>query len=170
VVAGTSIAITGFAEKLKEAGVNFSELSVAAAFHSPLLKAAEGLFAQALKGIRLGRPTLDVWSNTTAERYPQEPAAIKRRLEEHLVNPVRFIDEIEAMYRDGARVFIEVGPGGVLTGLVKKILADKEALFIQTERKGAEGIGLLLHGLGRYIASGRAIDLKGLFEGRLKDV
>jgi acyl transferase domain-containing protein/NAD(P)H-dependent flavin oxidoreductase YrpB (nitropropane dioxygenase family)/NAD(P)-dependent dehydrogenase (short-subunit alcohol dehydrogenase family) len=166
VVAGTSAAIAAFADKLKEAEVNFTELNVAAAFHSPLLKAAEGIFGQALKDIKLSKPALDVWSNTTADRYPQTAVAIKRRLGEHLVKPVRFVDEIEAMYEDGARVFIEVGPGGVLTGLTDKILADKETLLIQTERKGAEGISLLLHGLGRYIASGRTIDLKGLFVGR----
>jgi acyl transferase domain-containing protein/NAD(P)H-dependent flavin oxidoreductase YrpB (nitropropane dioxygenase family) len=166
VVAGTTEAIAAFADKLKEAEVNFSELNVAAAFHSPLLADAEGIFAQTLKDVKLSKPALDVWSNTTAARYPQTSAAIKRRLGEHLVKPVRFVDEIEAMYEDGARVFIEVGPGGVLTGLANKILADKEALLIQTERKDAEGVSLLLHGLGRYIASGRTIDLKGLFEGR----
>jgi acyl transferase domain-containing protein/NAD(P)H-dependent flavin oxidoreductase YrpB (nitropropane dioxygenase family)/NAD(P)-dependent dehydrogenase (short-subunit alcohol dehydrogenase family) len=166
VVAGTSEAIEAFGAKLKKADVAFSELNVACAFHSPLLSKAEGLFEKALKDIKLRKPCLSVWSNTTARPYPQTPAAIKKRLAEHLVNPVRFTDEIEKMYEDGARIFIEVGPGAVLTGLVDKNLKDKEAVLIQTEQKDTEGLSWLLEGLARYLTTGKELDFERLFDGR----
>ncbi|MDR0347035.1 MAG: ACP S-malonyltransferase, partial [Coriobacteriales bacterium] len=117
VVAGASKAIEAFCARLKEAEAGFTELNVACAFHSPLLASAEAYFAKALENVDFREPHLPLWSNTTAQPYPQTPAAIKKRLAEHVVSPVRFTDEVEAMYADGARVFIEAGPGSVLTGL-----------------------------------------------------
>ncbi|MDR2106368.1 MAG: SDR family NAD(P)-dependent oxidoreductase [Coriobacteriales bacterium] len=166
VVAGSTEALAAFLKKLDDASIGYTELNVACAFHSPLLAGADDGFAKALAAVKLGKPTLPVWSNTTAEPYPQAAAAIKKRLAEHLVKPVRFTDEIEKMYEDGARVFIEAGPGGVLTGLTGKILKDRTNVLIQTERKGAEGLSWLLHGLARYISTGRELDFEKLFVGR----
>jgi acyl transferase domain-containing protein len=79
---------------------------------------------------------------------------------------VRFTDEVEAMYADGARVFIEAGPGSVLTGLVEKNLKDRPAVFIQTEKRGREGLTWLLRGLAHYLSTGRELDFEKLFKGR----
>ena len=72
---------------------------------------------------RLGvrTPRLPVYSNVNAARYP---AGIAEQLGAHLVRPVRFAEMIEAMHADGARVFVEVGPGSALTPLVDSILGD----------------------------------------------
>jgi acyl transferase domain-containing protein/NAD(P)H-dependent flavin oxidoreductase YrpB (nitropropane dioxygenase family) len=166
VVAGTSGGVEAFLGKLKEADVSSSELNVAAAFHSPLLAEAEGRFAAVLKGAKLGKQAQPVWSNTTAEPYPKTTASIKKRLAEHLVNPVRFSEEAERMYADGARVFIETGPGSVLTGLVDRTLKEQAVVLIQTERDGAQGLRYLLQALARYISTGREIDFERLFTGR----
>ncbi|MDR3119949.1 MAG: SDR family NAD(P)-dependent oxidoreductase, partial [Clostridiales bacterium] len=166
VVAGTSEGITALIQKLEAEKVNCTELNVACAFHSPILADAEGLFAQALKTVRFKKPGLPVWSNTTADLYPDTAAGIRKRLAEHLVNPVRFAEQTERMYQDGARVFIEAGPGGVLTGLVGAILKDKEIAALQTERGDEEGLTYFLRGLARYIATGREIDMEKLFDGR----
>jgi acyl transferase domain-containing protein len=53
-----------------------------------------------------------VYSNTTAACIPGEPDAIRARLAEHIGKPVHFVQEVEAMYADGARVFVEAGPAG----------------------------------------------------------
>jgi acyl transferase domain-containing protein/NAD(P)H-dependent flavin oxidoreductase YrpB (nitropropane dioxygenase family)/NAD(P)-dependent dehydrogenase (short-subunit alcohol dehydrogenase family) len=166
VVAGTSTGIEAFLNKLGEAGVSSSELNVAGAFHSPLLAEAEGRFAAVLKNTKLGKATLPVWSNTTAEPYPKAATAIKKRLAEHLVNPVRFTDELERMYAEGARIFIETGPGAVLTGLVDKTITDETTVLIQTERDGAQGLRYLLHTLACYVSTGRGIHFDHLFTGR----
>ena len=59
-------------------------------------------------------PDRPVYSNLDAAPHPADPSAIAERLGDHLASPVRFADMIEAMYRDGARVFVEVGPGSIL--------------------------------------------------------
>jgi acyl transferase domain-containing protein/NAD(P)H-dependent flavin oxidoreductase YrpB (nitropropane dioxygenase family)/NAD(P)-dependent dehydrogenase (short-subunit alcohol dehydrogenase family)/acyl carrier protein len=166
VVAGTCAGLGTFLQKLKEAKIVFDELNVACAFHSPLLARAEGLFASVLEEISVRKPTLPVWSNTTAGIYPETAAEIRERLAKHLVNPVRFSEQIEKMHEDGARIFIEAGPGSVLTGLVEKTLKDKAFVTIQTERGGKEGLSCLLKGLARYISTGRSMKLNKLFEGR----
>ncbi|MDR1184926.1 MAG: acyltransferase domain-containing protein, partial [Coriobacteriales bacterium] len=166
VVAGTSAGIEAFLGKLSEAGISSSELNVAGAFHSPLIAEAEGQFATVLKNTKLGKATLPVGSNTTAESYPKTATAIKKRLAEHLVNPVHFTDELERMYADGARIFIETGPGAVLTGLADKTITDETTVLIQTERDGAQGLRYLLHALACYVSTGRGINFGRLFTGR----
>ena len=168
VVAGSTAGLAAFTAKLDEANVAFDALNVACAFHSPLLAAAEGLFASTLKGTTVHKATLPVWSNTTAEPYPTTTQALKKRLATHLVSPVRFTEEIEAMYADGARVFIEAGPGGVLGGLTKRIVAgeDEAVRIIQTEKSGTEGLTFLLQGLANYLTTGRKLIMEELFEGR----
>jgi acyl transferase domain-containing protein len=168
VVAGTAAGLEDFANRLDGAKVAWDKLNVAGAFHSPLLADAEGGFAKALADVRLHKATLPVWSNTTAKPYPQTSAAIKRRLAEHLARPVRFVDEVEGMYAEGARVFIEAGPGGVLTGLAGKTLkgGDDETVLIQTERKDTNGLCQLLHALARYVSTGKELDFEKIFKGR----
>jgi acyl transferase domain-containing protein/NAD(P)H-dependent flavin oxidoreductase YrpB (nitropropane dioxygenase family)/NAD(P)-dependent dehydrogenase (short-subunit alcohol dehydrogenase family) len=166
VVAGTSSGMDAFLHKLDEAQIAYDRLKVAAAFHSPLLAGAQDLFAAALKKVEFRKAALPVWSNTSAALYPETVAGIRARLAEHLVKPVLFSAEVEAMYEAGARIFIETGPGGVLTGLVNAILKDREIEAIQTERSGEEGLTCLLRGLAKYIATGRTINMEKLFEGR----
>ena len=62
-----------------------------------------------------------------------DPAAIARQLAEHLISPVKFADEIAAMYEAGARVFVEVGPQAVLTGLDGQMLAGKPHLAVASD-------------------------------------
>jgi acyl transferase domain-containing protein/NAD(P)H-dependent flavin oxidoreductase YrpB (nitropropane dioxygenase family)/NAD(P)-dependent dehydrogenase (short-subunit alcohol dehydrogenase family) len=170
VVAGTAAGLEALAGRLDEAKVAWDRLNVAGAFHSPLLAGAQDGFAGALADVRLHKTSLPVWSNTTAKPYPQAGAAVKKRLAEHLAKPVRFADEVEGMYAEGARVFIEAGPGGVLTGLASKTLVDGEAVFIQTERKDANGLCQLLHALARYVSTGRELDFEKVFKGRVAGV
>ncbi|MCL2351843.1 MAG: SDR family NAD(P)-dependent oxidoreductase [Firmicutes bacterium] len=166
VVAGTGAGMDAFLKKAEAAGVPCNELNVACAFHSPLLKGADGNFAASLEKYALGTPSLPVMSNTDAGLYPDAPEEIKERLAAHLVNPVRFTEEIENMSREGAAVFVEAGPGRALTALVSEILKDKNIAVIQTERGDANGLTFFLQGLAKYAATGRAINADELFRGR----
>ncbi len=165
VVAGATPAIKVLTEKLQAAHISFQPLEVACAFHSPLLSGAKALYTTALNDVTFNAPALPVWSNTTAAVYPTDPAAIKERLATHLVAPVKFTEEIEQMYAQGARIFIEVGPGKVLSNLTKTIIGDDE-LILHTEDKDQSGITQLLHTIAKYMASGRAVQLDKLFESR----
>lgn len=165
VVAGKTEAISTFHEKLKKEGVSCKRLEVACAFHSPLLARAKSLYEKAIAKVPFNKPAVPVWSNTTTLLYPEEPREIKKRLGDHLVEPVQFVTEIQNMYEDGARVFIEVGPGKVLSSLTKAILG-KDELLVQTEDTVDHGLTNLLRGLAKYLSSGRSIQLEKLFEGR----
>nr|WP_246197805.1 type I polyketide synthase [Chitinophaga agrisoli] len=165
VVAGTTPAIKALSEKLQAAHISFQPLEVACAFHSPLLVGAKALYSEALSDVTFNTPALPVWSNTTAAVYPTDPAAIKERLANHLVAPVKFTEEIEQMYAQGARIFIEVGPGKVLSNLTRAIIGEDD-LILHTEDKDQPGISQLLHTIAKYMASGRAVQLDKLFESR----
>jgi acyl transferase domain-containing protein/NAD(P)H-dependent flavin oxidoreductase YrpB (nitropropane dioxygenase family)/NAD(P)-dependent dehydrogenase (short-subunit alcohol dehydrogenase family)/acyl carrier protein len=165
VLAGTSPGIDAFMEKLNSNSIAHKEINVACAFHSPLLSKAKELYASVLENETFNSPGIQVWSNTTAEAYPPEVAKIKERLAEHLVNPVLFTRQVENMYAAGARVFIETGPGNVLTGLAQATLGN-EITTIQTEHKGNDGITYLLKALAQYLATGRSFSIDKLFEGR----
>ncbi|MDR2713321.1 MAG: SDR family NAD(P)-dependent oxidoreductase [Clostridiales bacterium] len=166
VVAATSAGLEAFLAKAEKAGVSCNELNVACAFHSPLLEGADQGFAKALEDLEINEPRLPVMSNTDAKNYPLAAEEIKKRLADHLVNPVRFVEEIENMSADGVNVFIEAGPGGALIKLASGILKNKESAFIHMEQSGENGITFLLQGFAKYIATGRMIKMDELFRDR----
>ena len=71
-------------------------------------------------------PHVPVYSNTTANPYPRNANIAKNILQQHILKPVNFKQQVENMYAKGGRIFVEFGPKGVLTNLVKNILKGKE--------------------------------------------
>jgi acyl transferase domain-containing protein/NAD(P)H-dependent flavin oxidoreductase YrpB (nitropropane dioxygenase family)/NADP-dependent 3-hydroxy acid dehydrogenase YdfG len=169
VVAGTTSGITAFMKKLNKKHVVYTEINVACAFHSPLLSQSKELYADVLADITFKTPEIPVWSNTTAEIYPSDTDEIKKRLSDHLIRPVLFSKQIENMYADGARIFIETGPGNILLELAKATLGN-EITTIQTEYKGKDGLSYLLKAMSQYLATGKIFRLDKLFEGRNAEI
>ncbi|MCX2586259.1 type I polyketide synthase [Pedobacter sp. MR22-3] len=165
VIAGSTPGIQHLAAKLKAAKVSYRQLEVACAFHSPVVAKSKELYRDVLTKVSFNNIELPVWSNTTANEYPTNAAAIKERLTEHLVQPVLFVDQLNNMYQAGARIFIEVGPGKVLSGLTKACIGKDETIF-HTEDQGQNKLSNLLGTLASYISTGRSINLEKLFEGR----
>lgn len=165
VIAGSTPAINKLLEVLKQEGISAKKLEVACAFHSPLLAKSKGLYADVLKDVPFQEMQIPVWSNTTADVYPASPSDIKERLTDHLVQPVRFVEEMQAMYNDGARIFIEVGPGKVLTGLAKSCL-EKDQLTLYVEDSSRNKFTHLLCMLAQYLGTGRSFNIEKLFDGR----
>src|SRR5260370_5115074 len=89
--------------------------------------------------------------------------AITARVVDHLTQPVEFAREIEAMYAAGARIFVEVGPRSVLTGLVDQILGDRPKLAVASNQSARPGLTQLLHLLGQLAAQGVALTLDRLY-------
>jgi acyl transferase domain-containing protein/NAD(P)H-dependent flavin oxidoreductase YrpB (nitropropane dioxygenase family)/NAD(P)-dependent dehydrogenase (short-subunit alcohol dehydrogenase family) len=163
VVAGTTPAIERASEILREAKISFRRLEVACAFHSPVVGRSREIFLEVLGEISFRETQVPVWSNTTAAPYPSDADGIRQRLADHLVEPVYFTRELEEMYAGGARIFVEVGPGKVLSGLAKATLG-KDEILLHTEESGQ--LVHLLQTLAAYLATGRSLHLSKLFEGR----
>ena len=97
-------------------------LNVAGAFHSKFVADAAKPFYEYLKEFNFGKLEYPVYANTTADVYPSKKEEARKLLGNQLANQVRFVEIIKKMYADGIRTFIEVGPGAVLSGLIKNIL------------------------------------------------
>jgi acyl transferase domain-containing protein/NADP-dependent 3-hydroxy acid dehydrogenase YdfG len=140
VVSGTAEAIDVLHKRLSADGIAARRLDVSAAFHSPLVASVTEPLREFLDGLPLAAPTIDVYGNADASVYDRSPATVRARLAAHSTSPVRFRDQIEAMYADGVRTFVEVGAGSVLTGLIGQILGDRAHLAVSLDRRGRDGV------------------------------
>ncbi|WP_225829076.1 type I polyketide synthase [Streptomyces naphthomycinicus] len=167
VLAGSAAGIDAAVTVLREAGHTAKRLPVAAAFHSRRMAPAAGVFAAALAGHDLRAPRVPVWSGATAKPYPTEPEAMRTLLADALARPVRFAEQIEDMYAAGVRVFVEAGPGTVLTRLVGEVLAGRPHTALSVEAPGRPGLPHLLGTLAALAVRGTPVRLDELTGGRL---
>jgi len=165
VIGGARLAIGKSLEAFKVAGIPARLIPVACAFHSPIVAPAQRKLAEYLSAIHLSEPKVEVFSNTTAEPHPRDPRAIATLLVDHLVRPIRFVEEIEALYAAGTRIFVEVGPRNVLSGLTDQILGARPHLVAASDQPGRSSVVQLLHLLGRLAAEGLPVQLERLFAG-----
>ena len=131
VISGELKAVEAACEKMKEAGAKRAlVLPVGGAFHSVLMKPAEEELAAAIEQTAFHKPLCPIYQNVTTTAVSDENA-IKTNLIKQLTAPVKWTQSVQQMIADGATEFIEVGPGKVLQGLVKKI--NKEAVVASAE-------------------------------------
>jgi [acyl-carrier-protein] S-malonyltransferase len=129
VVSGEVAGVERAMELSKAAGARRAiRLPVSGAFHSPLMETARDAFGQALNEAPLSDPSVPIYANVTAEPVTRAEDA-RGLLLDQLTAPVRWIEVVERMVRDfpGA-LFVEMGPGSVLAGLVKKIAPATECV------------------------------------------
>lgn len=128
VISGSIEGVNQACEKMKAAGAKRALLlPVGGAFHSPLMEPARAELAQAIESTDFKVPVCPVYQNINA-LPTTSPLEIRKNLVAQLTGPVRWTQTIQHMIADGAAQFIEVGPGKVLQGLVKKVNKDMEAL------------------------------------------
>jgi [acyl-carrier-protein] S-malonyltransferase len=96
-------------------------LAVAGAFHTPLMKPADEQLAEVLAPVDVRAPRIPVYSNVDANPHTHSPAAIAKTLATQVTQGVRWDDSMRRMLADGFDTFYEIGPGRVLTGLLKRI-------------------------------------------------
>ena len=126
VISGEIDAIEKACETLKEEGARRAlVLPVGGAFHSPLMEPAREELANAIENTTFNKPNCPIYQNVTASAITDE-GEIKSNLISQLTAPVRWTQSVQQMLEDGATEFIEVGPGKVLQGLVKKINRDTQ--------------------------------------------
>ncbi|MEQ8908023.1 MAG: ACP S-malonyltransferase [Vicingaceae bacterium] len=121
VISGTTDAVEKACEILKESGAKRALLlPVGGAFHSPLMEPARAELEEAIKQTEIKEPICPVYQNVVAKGVT-DPAEIRTNLVAQLTAPVRWTQTMHQMIEDGASKMIEVGPGKVLQGLVKKV-------------------------------------------------
>jgi len=121
VISGEISAVEQACEKLKDAGARRAlMLPVGGAFHSPMMEPAREELAAAIESTTFSEPACPIYQNVTAMAV-NKASEIQKNLIAQLTAPVRLTQSVQQMVSDGASEFIEVGPGKVLQGLVKKI-------------------------------------------------
>ena len=121
VISGELAAVERACETLKQRGAKRAMiLPVGGAFHSPLMEPAQEELAQVIQGTRFHKPICPIYQNVTTTAVTDSDI-IKQNLISQLTAPVKWTQSVQQMIEDGATEFIEVGPGKVLQGLVKKV-------------------------------------------------
>lgn len=121
VISGSIAGIDKACALLTEAGAKRAlKLNVGGAFHSPLMEPAKIELQAAIEATEINAPVCPIYQNVDAKAYT-DPAAIKANLIAQLTGAVRWTQTVQNILADGAEAFVEVGPGNVLQGLVKKV-------------------------------------------------
>jgi [acyl-carrier-protein] S-malonyltransferase len=124
VISGSVKGIEIASEKLTEAGAKKTvTLNVSGAFHSPFMQPAAEELAEAIKATKFNKGTCPIYQNVTGQSVV-DPEIIKKNLVAQLTSPVRWSQSVRNMIANGVTLFVEVGPGTVLQGLIKKVKRD----------------------------------------------
>ncbi|MGH3865269.1 MAG: SDR family NAD(P)-dependent oxidoreductase [Pseudonocardiaceae bacterium] len=166
VISGPTALVERAVTELIAAGHPSKRLPVACAFHSPVVAGACKRFAEALSGHALRDLGTPVWSNRTASAYPQQAGGVRAELAAQVGAPVRFAEQIESMYAAGARIFVEAGPGQVLTGLVGAILGDRPHVAVACDGQAVPGLPGFLTAMAKLAVAGVRLRTGWLFSGR----
>lgn len=129
VVSGTVSALEEFEAKAREAGARrLVRLRITGAFHCPLVESAEADVQRAVDAVSWQEPRVPFMSTVTAAVEPGE--RLPRLFVQQLTSPVRFTQAISALAREGVDLFVEVGPGQVLSGLIRRIAPSATAVSV----------------------------------------
>ncbi|MGZ4307390.1 MAG: beta-ketoacyl synthase N-terminal-like domain-containing protein, partial [Solirubrobacteraceae bacterium] len=126
-------------------GLMCEQLPYDRAVHTPLFAPFAEDLREIFAQLPVRAPNIELWSCTTADRYPDDPAQIRELLVEHWTSPVRFRETIERLHDHGARVFIETGPRGNMTSFIDDILRGRRNLAVATDNRRRSGLAQLNH-------------------------
>jgi acyl transferase domain-containing protein/NAD(P)H-dependent flavin oxidoreductase YrpB (nitropropane dioxygenase family)/NAD(P)-dependent dehydrogenase (short-subunit alcohol dehydrogenase family) len=166
VIGGRQDALAEFCRKLDENKIRHQKLALSAGFHIPEAAAAAEQFRSVLESTPFAAPRLPVYANLTAAAHESEAGAMREVLVEHLVRPLEFCRQLEAMRENGARLFLEVGPKAVLTGLATQTFqASPDAPQLIATNRGAAAMNDFLEAVAQLYAAGVPVKLEKLFAG-----
>ncbi|WP_173497094.1 type I polyketide synthase [Shewanella sp. ISTPL2] len=124
VIAGGTEQTQLAAKAISELGFKAIALPVSGAFHTPLVGHAQKPFAKAIDKAKFSAPSVALYANGTGQLHPSDGKAIKAEFKQHMLQSVRFSEQLQAMYDAGARVFVEFGPKNILQKLVENTLVE----------------------------------------------
>jgi len=173
VVSGEVSQVEKVVSVCKERGLQARLIPVSQAFHSSHMVHAQKPLKEGLSKLGLSDLTIPVYSNADAIAYPPHGKKIVDKLTDHIVSPVDFVAQVRKMHEDGATIFVEVGPGAVLTGLVESTLASTPGsayVTYATDRAQRHGLTQLQHTLAALASYGLNVDLTRLFKSRVGEL
>jgi acyl transferase domain-containing protein len=132
VIGGETQAVQRAIEALEALRIAAVRLPVSHAFHTRIVAPAAEPLGKVLDRLRISPPRLPVVANVTGELYPEGPRAIRDMLVAQIASPVQWVGGLETLWREGVRTFVEVGPGNVLSGLVKRIDRSVKAIPVNS--------------------------------------
>ncbi len=163
VLSGPLAVIQQAEQRCTAEGIKARKLPVATAFHSAIVEPAVAPFRATLEFLRLKRPGLPVYANATAQPYKATAKELAAALASQIASPLLFREQIEAMYAAGARIFVEVGPGNVVAGLVSDTLGTRPYTVLSLDNKRNNGVAQFLGAIGALSVAGLALDLAALY-------
>ncbi len=161
VLSGTTPAIGQFQQFLQEKGIKNRLLYVSHAFHSSLLEPVAERFFRQIKDIPFHPSPIRVVMNHRGTYYPTDPAAvagIPELMHDQLLQPVGFVDGVRRLAADGVRLFVEVGPGSILSSLVRDILPEDDTRVLTANPRGADDLASLQKLWGALFAEGVPVE------------
>ena len=167
VLCGTRDAIAALQQPLRDHRAICQELPFARAYHTPWFE----VFCKPLRSyfdrVTVSAPDgVDVYSCVTAAKFPSAPDAVRELVSTQWARSVRFRETVDAMYRDGVRLFVEVGPRANLTGFIDDILRGREYSAIASNVPHRSGMTQVNHLVGQLVAHGVPVNVARLYEHR----
>jgi malonyl CoA-acyl carrier protein transacylase len=156
----------GVSQRLAQKGVYVERLSFDRGYHTPVFTYMCDPLRACFNDMRIGPPRLPLYSCTTAQPYPAGREAILEMVTNTFARPLDFRHTIEAMYRDGARIFVEAGPRGNLSAFVDDILRGKPHLSVPVDLFRRPGLLSLHHALAMLAAAHVPLRLDPLYSRR----
>ncbi len=147
-------------------GIRAMKLALDRPFNTPLCQSLVPVIRKFADLWMKGKPTCDVYSCATADKLPSGSRAARKEIAERWAKPVRFEETVKRMYADGYRVFLEVGPRGLMMAAVSDTLKGEDHAALALNSIHRSGILQMQHALGQLIALGATIDLSADFERR----
>ncbi|MCA1825586.1 MAG: aminotransferase class I/II-fold pyridoxal phosphate-dependent enzyme [Myxococcales bacterium] len=168
VISGTTEGVRRAAEGLSAHGIQVTFLDVSHAFHSPLMQGIEPAMRELIERQAIAPARATVVSAITGEPYPDDPREIWIR---HATAPVDFVSALRRVAGLGARVFIQVGAGAVLSAFVKATVPEEQRLVnVALASREEDGLAQLAIATGQLWTAGVPLDTSVLYQGRGADL
>ncbi|MFH1620194.1 MAG: acyltransferase domain-containing protein, partial [bacterium] len=139
VIAGEKTAVEDAVKLFTSMGIQSGEIPVSHAFHSAIIAPASEPYKNFLRKIPMSAPSIPLLSNVTAGYFPADADKTLDLLVKQLSSPVEFIKQLERMYADGVRMFVECGPKRVLSAFATGTFHDKKDIFILSSNHPKRG-------------------------------
>ncbi len=160
---GPVAVMTEISVELSAKGAVCSALPLSWAYHTQFVAPMADAFDKLWPDRPLGTSTARLYSCASAGPFPEDLASVRRQARAQYVSRVRFTETIQCLYEDGARIFIEVGPGNILTGFVGDILRGKQYLALASDSTRGSSLEQMLQLLGQLFVHRVPMDLAPLY-------